>query len=535
MHEVTTYLRLLAVAAVTLGIRRAVPIPLPLLQILAGAVLAWPLGVTVDLEPEVFLLVFIPPLLFLDGWRIPKRTFQRMRNVILLMAFGLVVFSVIGAGLLIHAVIPAMPLFIAFALAAALSPTDAVAVAGITGRTKVPTLLMNVLGGEALLNDASGLVCMRVAVAAAATGIFSWMAAARSLLLVSIGGVAIGILITVLYAKALLLLFRRHPDAADARLLILLTLPYAAYLLGEHSHVSGILAAATAGMTSTRVEFFDVSEHEARRQTGAVLRAIEHAFNGLVFVLLGLELPRIAKFAPNVISWSLLARAVLSVWFALFALRWLWVWVTMRITLYRYRRPGRPSDPVSLRLVTATAFAGVRGAVSLAAALLLPAFVNTADAAYPARPVAVAIAAGVIVLSLASASIALPIVLRGLRLPEPDTAHEQRSELRSELAEAAIVALEKARDERGGRAAAAVAVVLDTYRVRAAGEVSGDRKEYELLERELRLLALHAERDLLHAKWRRRAIDESVYRDFMQEIDANEAALSHQGLLAAAH
>ena len=105
MHDVTTYLCLLAVAAVTIGIRRAVPLPLPLLQIVAGALLAWPLGMTSNLEPEVFLLVFIPPLLFLDGWRIPKRTFRQMKNVILMMAFGLVVFTVVGVGLLIHATV----------------------------------------------------------------------------------------------------------------------------------------------------------------------------------------------------------------------------------------------------------------------------------------------------------------------------------------------------------------------------------------------------------------------------------------------
>lgn len=526
MHDVTTYLELLAVAAVTLGIRRAVPLPLPLLQILAGVLLAWPLGMTLELEPEVFLLVFIPPLLFLDGWRIPKRAFARLRNVIVMMAFGLVVFTVVGLGLLIHAVVPAMPPFIDFALAAALSPTDAVAVSGITGRTKVPSMLMNVLSGEALLNDASGLVCLRVAIAAAATGAFSWGSAARSLAVVSIGGVVIGVGVAWLFAKAQRLVFRRRHEASDARMLLMITLPYAAYLAGEHAHVSGILAAAAAGIAVTRLEIFDASDREGRRQTVTVLRAGEHALNGIVFLYLGLRLPVIARLAPSCIEWSLLAKAVVACSFGLFALRWLWVWLSIRITILRHRNRGLANTRISLRLVTATAFAGVRGAVSLAAAVILPVEVMTDDGPYPAKQVAVSIAAGVIVISLVSAAIALPLVLRGVELPEPDDGNEQRAPLRIELAEAAIVAVERARDERGATADAAAAAVLEQYRARASGEVPAETKERELLERELRLVALSAERDVLHQKWRRRGVDDAIYREFMREIDANEEALT---------
>lgn len=525
MHEVTTYLRLLAVAAVTIGIRRAVPVPLPLLQVAAGALLAWLFGITVDLEPEVFLLVFIAPLLFLDGWRTPKAAFRQMRNVIFMMAFGLVVFTVIGVGFLVHAVLPSMPLFIAFALAAALSPTDAVAVSGITGRTKVPSRLMHVLGGEALLNDASGLVCLRVAIAAAATGVFSWTAAARSLVVVSFGGIVIGAGVAWLFARAQRVVFRRHHEASDARMLLVITLPYAAYLAGEHAHVSGILAAAAAGMILPRLEIFDVSDREGRRQTTTVLEAGEHALNGIVFLYLGLKLPVIAAFAPQVIAWPLLGKAVFAVALGLFAIRWLWVWVTLRITLYRHRKPGSPVARVSLRLVTATAFAGVRGAVSLAAAVILPAVVTTDGGSYRAQEVAVSIAAGVIVVSLVSASIALPLVLRGVDVPEPNHG-EQRAALRAALAEAAIVAIERARDERGESAETAAAIVLEQYRARTSGQVDPDRSQRELFERELRLVALHAERDLLHRRWRQRAVDDKLYADFMREIDANEEALT---------
>jgi len=481
----------------------------------------------VELEPEVFLLVFIPPLLFLDGWRIPKRAFKQMRNVILFMAFGLVIFTVLGVGFLVHAVVPTMPLFVAFALAAALSPTDAVAVSGITGRAKVPSRLMHVLGGEALMNDASGLVCLRVAIAGAATGVFSWASAARSLVLVSIGGVAIGAGVAWLFARAQRLVFRRHHEASDARLLLIITLPYAAYLAAEHAHVSGILAAATAGMVLPRLEVYEVSDREGRRQAATVLDALEHALNGVVFLLLGLKLPIIAGFAPQVIAWPLLGTAVVVASFGLFAMRWLWVWLTLRITLYRHRKPGMPATHVSIRLVTATAFAGVRGAVSLAAALLVPMTIATETGPYRAQEVAVSIAAGVIVLSLVSASIGLPLVLRGVEIPEVD-GREQRGQVRAALAEAAILAIEQAREEKGERAAEAAELVLEQYRARTAGEVPPDLRAQEVLERELRLVALHAERDLLHQKWKRQGVDDAVYRELMHEIDTNEEALTNR-------
>lgn len=526
MNEVTTYLRLLAVAALTIGIRRAVPLPLPLLQVAAGALLAWPLGMKLDLEPEVFLLVFIAPLLFVDGWRIPKRAFREMRNVIFMMAFGLVVVTVIGLGLVIRAVVPSMPPFVAFALAAALSPTDAVAVSGITGRVKVPSRLMHVLGGEALLNDASGLVCLRVSIAAAATGVFSWGAAAKSLAIVSVGGVAIGVGVAWLIARGQRLVFRRGHESSEARMILVLLLPYAAYLAAEHVHVSGILAAATAGMALPRLEILDASDREGRRQTLTVMGAMEHVLNGIVFLFLGVRLPEIAENASQVISWQTLGQAVLAASFALFAMRWLWVWLTLRITLFRHRKPGERARKISLRLVTATAFAGVRGAVSLAAAVLVPAVVTADGEPYRAQQVVVSIAAGVIVVSLVSASIGLPLVLRGVEIPEPDQGREERGALRAELAEAAIAAIEQARDEKGEGADEAAATVLDQYRARTTGEVPEDRAATEKLERELRLVALHAERALLHEKWKSRAVDDVLYRQFMREIDANEDALT---------
>src|SRR3954471_1869718 len=176
-------------------------IPLPLVQIALGALLAAAVDVEVPLAPDIFFLLFIPPLLFLDGWRIPKRGLFKDAGTILELALGLVVFTMLGMGFFIHWLIPAVPLAVAFALAAILSPTDPIAVSAITSRVPVPRRMMHILEGESLLNDASGLVCMRFALAAALTGAFSLPQAVASFLWVALGGLSIGVGLTWVVAK----------------------------------------------------------------------------------------------------------------------------------------------------------------------------------------------------------------------------------------------------------------------------------------------------------------------------------------------
>ena len=150
MQTAYTVLILLMLVGVSRLLARVIPLPLPLLQIAAGALLAWPtLGLHVALEPELFLFLFLPPLLFSDGWRIPKRDLWHYRGPVLMLAVGLVLFTVLGAGYFIHWLLPDIPLPVAFALAAVLSPTDAVAVSAIA-QDRLPTPLMRILQGESL-------------------------------------------------------------------------------------------------------------------------------------------------------------------------------------------------------------------------------------------------------------------------------------------------------------------------------------------------------------------------------------------------
>lgn len=235
MSTVTMVLVFLTAVVVSAFLARLLrfKVPLPIVQIAIGAALSSVFGFKVPLDPELFFLLFIPPLLFLDGWRIPKGAFFRDWKPILTLAIGLVVFTVVGVGLLVSWLIPAMPMAVAFALAAILAPTDPVAVSALTTRAPIPSRLMHMLEGESLLNDATGLVCFSFAVAAAVTGTFSLASASMSFVMVAGGGLLIGLGITVLVGLVNRVLVRRMGEEPGTQIIITLLIPFAAYLVAE--------------------------------------------------------------------------------------------------------------------------------------------------------------------------------------------------------------------------------------------------------------------------------------------------------------
>src|SRR6218665_3753856 len=230
------------------------PLPRPLFQIGLGALIGLAADWRVTLDPEIFFLLFLPPLLFLDGWRIPREELFKDGKTIVELALGLVVATVVGMGFFIHWMIPAMPLAVAFAVAAVVSPTDPIAVSAIAQRTPIPKRMMHILEGESLLNDASGLVCLRFAVAAALTGAFSLGEAALNFVWVAVGGIVVGAGLPWLVGWAQNLITRRVGEDSGSQILISLLIPFGAYLIAEHLHCSGILAAVAAGLAMGFVE-----------------------------------------------------------------------------------------------------------------------------------------------------------------------------------------------------------------------------------------------------------------------------------------
>jgi len=199
--SIVLFLLLAVVLSGSISRMLPVPVPTPLVQIMLGAVIGLSTSYRVALDPELFLLLFLPPLLFLDGWRIPKDELLKDISTVVELALGLVLITVIGMGLFIHWMIPAMPLAVAFALAAVVSPTDPIAVSAIAARVPIPKRMMHILEGESLLNDASGLVCLRFAIAAALTGTFSVSAASTNFIWVAGIGLAVGVIVTLVATR----------------------------------------------------------------------------------------------------------------------------------------------------------------------------------------------------------------------------------------------------------------------------------------------------------------------------------------------
>lgn len=530
---------LLAVVASGFLVRMLpVPLPLPLVQIALGAVIASVANHGVTLDPEIFFLLFLPPLLFLDGWRIPKEGLFRDKGTILELALGLVVFTVVGMGFLIHWMIPAMPIAVAFALAAIVSPTDPVAVSAIAARVPIPKRIMHVLEGESLLNDASGLVCFRFAVAAAVTGAFSLPQAALTFLWLALGGIAIGVGFTAGVTFAKNAATRRFGEEAGSQILVSLLIPFGAYQLAEHAGCSGILAAVAAGVTMSYAELTGHALATTRVQRTAVWDTVQFALNGIIFVLLGEQLPRIFSGAVESVQesghhspWWLVVY-VLAINLGLAALRFFWVWLSLKFTLFRALQRGETVRRPSLRLVLAVSLAGVRGAITLAGVLTLPLVLGDGTP-FPARDLAIFLATAVIILSLLVASIGLPWLLRDLELPTEPEHHADEDRARVAASQAAMQAVEAAGHRLAqGQAdadlhAEAAARVMDLYRRRIDGQAqtgeAADRiRKGDAVERELRLAGLGAEREAVYRLARERALSDESARKLVREIDLLE-------------
>ncbi len=514
-------------------------LPLPLAQIALGAVTAEFLGRGVPLEPDIFFLFFLPPLLFLDGWRIPKDDLMRDRAAILGLASGLVVFTVAGAGYLIHMLIPTMPLPVAFALAAIVSPTDPVAVASIASRVPIPKRLMHLLEGESLLNDASGLVCFRFAVAATMTGAFSLASASLTFLWVALAGFAIGVAFTIAVTYVQSALSGRVGEESGTPILISLLIPFGAYLLAEAVHASGILAAVGAGMAMSYVELSGRARARTRLQRAAVWNTVQFALNGMIFVLLGEQLPYMLHGAVTSVEqsghhnpWWLVVYA-LAINFGLAALRLIWVWVSLRLTILGTRHRGKQMKTPSWRLIVATSLAGVRGTVTLAGVLTLPLLMPD-GAPFPSRDLAIFLAAAVILLSLLVASFGLPPLLKGLELPPETASLREEDYARRDAAAAAISAVEEVRRELLPKfadeqiLADAAAHVIAVYQRRIDGAAANDSdaaqiRKADQAERALRVAGLKAEREKIFSLARERLISNEVSRKLVRELDLLES------------
>lgn len=414
MHGVELILvSLLLSVSVLAAASRAIGIPYPIVLLLGGLVLGFIPGVPeAELDPDLVLVIFLPPLLYSAAFFASLRDLRADLRSISLLAIGLVVATAAAVAVAAHALIDGLPWAAAFALGAIVAPTDPVAATAIARRLDVPRRTINILEGESLINDGTALVLYRVAVGAVG-GTFSLAGAGAEFMLGAAGGIAIGLAAGWLIAEV-----RRRIEDTQVEVTIALLSGYAGYVPAERLGCSGVLAAVTVGIyVGWRAP--DISSARMRLTGYSVFEILVFLLNALLFVLIGLQLPQILDGLQDEPVGELLAAA-LVIPLVVIACRLAWVNVVTWVVRALDRRESQRARRASWRQRTILGWAGMRGAVSLAAALALP-------ADFPAREQILLITFAVILATLVFQGLTLPAVIRWLGVD--DDGGEAREEL----------------------------------------------------------------------------------------------------------
>ncbi|KRN01414.1 NhaP-type Na+ H+ and K+ H+ antiporter [Levilactobacillus senmaizukei DSM 21775 = NBRC 103853] len=399
-------------------------IPQAFYQIAAGAILSLaPLYHHFVLEPEIFMLVIIAPLMFYDGQNANPRDIRKNFGSILSMAVALAILTVVLMGYVSQTVLAGLPLALAFALAAIVTPTDAVAVSSITTNIAVPERVMGMLERESLFNDASGLVAFSLALTAFTTGEFSLSSGIKHFLIVFFGGLLIGLVLGAIAVWARVYLVQSGKDSASVIVPYDVLVPFLIYLAAEHAGLSGILAVVAAGLVySVSTNQLRLSSTQLQLVSRSTWTILTNILNGFVFVLLGVSLPTVWVNIQQDHTKSLTTFITLAVllYLVMLALRYLWIRLNWALI------HSDKSDRRQHALIGA--LSGVHGTITLAMAFSLP--LTYHGASFPFRNTMIFIAAVVIILSLLVPTIVLPFILPSKQLPvDPDDVVRERKAL----------------------------------------------------------------------------------------------------------
>ena len=416
MHILEAVILLMTLVVFSNVVDHFIPaVPVSLIQVVLGLGAALVMRVTIPLETDWFLLLFIAPLLFNDGRRFPKRELWKLRGPILANAIVLVFLTTILGGFLFHLIIPTMPFSVSFALAAILSPTDPVAVQSISKRAKLPEGILHIVSGESLINDASGLIAFKYAVAATVTGVFSIKSAAIDFIYISIVGFVSGIVIIALILMMENWLYRQGINDVIFSTVLQVTTPFVVYLVTEEFfHASGVIAVVAAGII---FHFYgtapDRSQPELKLVSEKTWDIIIYTLNGIVFLILGIELPLATTnvIQNNKINTFAALGISFVAWLILLAIRVFWIYTYQAVSSLRSRKIKslKTKQMPTFKAALLAGLSGVRGAVTMAGVLSIPMTID-GGSPFPSRSLALFVAAGVIIISLVVATITLPLI-----------------------------------------------------------------------------------------------------------------------------
>jgi CPA1 family monovalent cation:H+ antiporter len=516
MRAAELLVALLVVVAVLVTVSRRIRVPYPVLLLIGGLVVGLIPGLPpLELDPEVVFLVVLPPLLYVSAFFTPVRDFRANLRNIASLAVGLVVASaavVAGTAMLL---VPGMTWPVAIALGAIVSPPDAVAASAIAERLAVPRRVVSILEGESLVNDATALTIYRAALAAAVSvASFSLLGGVGGFLVVAAGGIAVGVAVGWIVAQV-----RARLNDPPVEITVSLLTPYAAYLPAELLGVSGVLAAVAAGLYVSR-RASRIMGSEARLAGRAVWEMLIFLLNGVVFLAIGVQISSLSREMERSTVLQLAAIG-LVVSLALIAVRGVWVFtMSAKDLLRRHRRRLRFAESIVL------SWAGMRGVVSLAAALALP--LSLPDGGpLPARDALIVITFAVILVTLVGQGLTLPLVIRAVGLSRDEGARHEEAHARRELVDVAMARIGQLHDEWPSHREL-LDQLIATYQHRsdhaeAHHEEPGSAAEQELIEhRQIRRAVIDAQREALERMRNDGAIDDDVLRTIERDLDLEE-------------
>jgi len=435
MQTIATVIILLAVVTALAEVTDKVRIPYPILLVVAGIGIGLIPGLPrISIDPEIVFLVFLPPVLYSAAWYTSWTDFKNAKRPITLLAIGCVIFTTCAVAWVAHTFIPGFGWAESFVLGAIISPPDAVAATAATKGLSVPKRVITVLEGESLVNDATGLIAYRYAVVAVTTGVFSIWHASLQFLWVASAGIVIGLALGWIFKW----IHRITPDNPTTDTTLTFLAPFIAYLSAEAVHVSGVLAVVTAGLflswnSST------IFSQQTRLQAYGSWDTVLFILNGTIFILIGLQLPEIVEGLGSYSFWALKYAAIISL--AVIIGRILWVYPATYIPRW-LSKSIRTREPFpGLRLVTIVAWSGMRGIVSLAAALALPLMINSTTA-FPHRNLIIFITFCVIFSTLVLQGLTLRPMIRLLGIQSDGSEHQEEQHVRLLLASTLIEHIE---------------------------------------------------------------------------------------------
>jgi CPA1 family monovalent cation:H+ antiporter len=520
VQSVETILTLLGLTTVLAFLAHKAKVPYPIFLVIGGMVVAFVPGLpAVSLDPQLVFLFFLPPILYAAGYFTSWRDFRANLFSITLLAVGLVVATTAAVAAVVVALVPGVPWPAALVLGAIVSPPDAVAATAIAHRVRLPRQIVTILEGESLVNDATGLVLLKFASAAIVTGHLAVLPGIAEFCAMVVGGVAFGLALGWLFAQA-----QRVLDDAILATTASLLVSFVTYIAAEHVHVSGVLATVTAGVVQGRY-VPRILPSRTRIESTAVWQTVIFLLNALVFVLIGLQLPMVLKTLDW--PWPVVVDGIFATFGTMVVVRLAWMFPGAYLPRYlsakfRATHPYPPWQSVAI-----VGWAGMRGVVSLAAALSLP-LVLADGRPFPARSLIIFITFAVILGTLVFQGLTLAPLVRWLRVEEDLSGDREERLARLALAEAALDHLDEAMEERNLQAHQVHGVRQEyAQRVRSLKGLEGEGPAHTPLElsKELRRTAVAAQRRQLLKLRDEEVIGDDVLHRLQHELDLEDVRM----------